>query len=413
MALVSAAASVVVGRTFGLIELYVIGAALVAAVLVAAVAVSMSTTSLSISRRPLPPVARVGDPARVHIEVSNTGRHRTPSLRLWEPVGDDGGAFMHLASLRPGGSATAAYRVPTARRGVMLLGPAEATRSDILGLWSRSAMIAGQQSLVVVPQVVTLAAPRVGSAGRLGQQLAARSLANVGTEFHSMRDYVPGDDLRRVSWRASARSDDLVVRQAAPDALTFALVVLDTRRPARFDASTGSADTDSAAFERAVSIAASVVTTLAETLSVRFVAPGIDLQGPGVAATALRWLAGVRSVADDAPVTPTRTGSPDQLGIAVVVSQRADGPILSSVRSCAGPSCTMLLVSVDDGERLGARAAAAADATTLRVSGGGDLQRFQHSWNEMVAGPGGRGPFDRDATGSQPVGIHERAAAGR
>ncbi len=53
-----------------------------------------------------------------------------------------------------------------------------------------------------------------------------------GTEFDSLRAYVPGDDVRSIDWRASARSRDVVVRTWRPERDRHLLLVLDTGRTA-------------------------------------------------------------------------------------------------------------------------------------------------------------------------------------
>ncbi|NUU22824.1 MAG: DUF58 domain-containing protein, partial [Streptomycetaceae bacterium] len=66
--------------------------------------------------------------------------------------------------------------------------------------------------------------------------------------FHSLREYVLGDDMRRVHWRSSARTGRLMVRRMIDVSLPTTTVVLDTN----LDAYRGDA------FETAVDIAASV-----------------------------------------------------------------------------------------------------------------------------------------------------------
>jgi uncharacterized protein (DUF58 family) len=53
-----------------------------------------------------------------------------------------------------------------------------------------------------------------------------------GTEFDSLRDYVDGDDVRSIDWRATARRDHLVVRTWRPERDRRLIVVLDTGRTA-------------------------------------------------------------------------------------------------------------------------------------------------------------------------------------
>ena len=120
-AIVAAAASFAIGRVFGLIELYVVGVGVVIAVLVAVISVQRRLPPLSVKRIVSPSMVSVGEPARVDIQLANLGRQASPYLQLWEPVGNNGGAPMQLAKLGPGQAASAAYRVPTARRGLILM----------------------------------------------------------------------------------------------------------------------------------------------------------------------------------------------------------------------------------------------------------------------------------------------------
>ena len=67
--------------------------------------------------------------------------------------------------------------------------------------------------------------------------------------FHQLREYVPGDDLRRIHWRSTARTGDLLVKQMVDTTRPELVVVLDNRA-----AAVGADD-----FEEAVDIVASVV----------------------------------------------------------------------------------------------------------------------------------------------------------
>ncbi|HEU0103083.1 MAG TPA: DUF58 domain-containing protein [Mycobacteriales bacterium] len=63
----------------------------------------------------------------------------------------------------------------------------------------------------------------------LDGQTAARTRGQ-GTEFDTLRDYVAGDDVRSIDWRATARRQDVVVRTWRPERDRQVVLVVDTGR---------------------------------------------------------------------------------------------------------------------------------------------------------------------------------------
>ena len=330
--------SVFAGRVFALIELYVVGAALVIAVALAMLVVRRPLPRLEARRVLRPALVAVGEPARVDLMVTNRAAFPSPSLKLWEPVGDKGGAPMQLAPLASGHTCSAAYRVPTARRGVLQTGPLRAERTDPLGFAVRGGWMAGADQVMVVPERIPLAFPHVNSPGRLGQYLRMKAYAQNSSEFHSHREYVPGDDLRRVSWKASARVGELIVRETAQEGVRHCTVVLDTMADGY--------DEDS--FERAVSAAASVVSAAAaEGVATRLVAPGIDLRGPEVAPLSLRWLATVEVGGEAVDHTAAGHGM-EGLCLLVVVTGSNATRVATATNHGAGPDDVLVTITTTD-----------------------------------------------------------------
>ncbi len=70
--------------------------------------------------------------------------------------------------------------------------------------------------------------------GRVGERLTRSG--GAGTEIHDSRGYQVGDDVRRIDWRAFARSDQLVVRVWREEVLARVEVLLDTSRSMALDA---------------------------------------------------------------------------------------------------------------------------------------------------------------------------------
>jgi uncharacterized protein (DUF58 family) len=98
--------------------------------------------------------------------------------------------------------------------------------------------LAGRQRSTEVPGRVRVLPPfhsRKHLPSRLARlrELDGRSAVRVrgqGTEFDSLREYVLGDDVRSIDWRASARSRNVVVRTWQPERHRRVLLVLDTSR---------------------------------------------------------------------------------------------------------------------------------------------------------------------------------------
>ncbi len=143
--------------------------------------------------------------------------------RLFRPL-EEPRAILFLA---PGGSASFEYRV-IPMSGRHSFGEVRLRASDPLGLVEAEAVIAGveRESVRVAPRVaytrvlqrLRAAMPYAGS--------SARS-AGWGTAFYYLRDYVEGDDVRKIDWKALARTGKLMVKQfEAEEAVHVALVLL-------------------------------------------------------------------------------------------------------------------------------------------------------------------------------------------
>jgi uncharacterized protein (DUF58 family) len=365
-ALVAAAASFAVGRVFGLIELYVLGTGIVIAMLVALITVQRRLPPLSVRRIVSPSMVSVGEPARVDIQLANVGRQFSPYLQLWEPVGNNGGAPMQLAELGPGQTASAAYRVPTTRRGLVRTGPLRALRRDVLGLTQRTTLLAGTEEVLIVPHTIALPFPSVGSSGRLGQHLRMKSWGQTGTEFHSLREYVPGDDIRRINWKATARATSVIVRETALEGIRRCTIVLDT---------TGSqyaADS----FEHAVIAAGSITASSANAgVNTRFVTHDVDLRGPDVAANTLRWLATVETESGTPELASMNSGMSEGMGLVVVVTGTAESAAAAQLRAATGHDETLVVVCAT---RYTASSRFVVDATSTEA--------MIASWTALIVG---------------------------
>jgi uncharacterized protein (DUF58 family) len=228
--LLGGAAAVLSGRLLGLIELYVIGAGCAALVGLAVTRVAGTRLRLEVGRHVSPRRVHAGQPARVELTVRNQADRRTPVLRLHDPVSGTQGATVFLAPVEDGATMRSAYRLPTDHRGVVAIGPLGVVVSDPFGMASVTADAAPQTELIVLPRIdeIVPPPPSIGDEPLAGLRVASLA-ASGGDDFAALRDYVVGDDLRRVHWPSSARHDDLLVRQDEVHWQGRTTVVLDTR----------------------------------------------------------------------------------------------------------------------------------------------------------------------------------------
>lgn len=153
----------------------------------------------------------VGERAGVQVIVGNSSGRRQLPGRLELVVGSGRAAFT-VPSLADGERFDELYTVPTHRRAIIDVGPVSSVRGDPVGLCRRERQWTGVEQLYVHPKISPL--DRLGS-GFLkdleGQ--TTQDLSNSDVAFHTLREYVPGDDRRHIHWKTTARVGTMMVRQ--------------------------------------------------------------------------------------------------------------------------------------------------------------------------------------------------------
>ena len=175
-------------------------------------------------------------------------RRSWPSATRWPAPGAPGSTSSRSARR----AARAAYRLPDRARAASSPSARSTVEvADPFGLAGQRRAGAPASSSPSSPtSTSSLAPPGGGDRDPLGGRRAPPLLGRQGDEFYAIREYVVGDDLRRVHWPSTARHDELMVRQDEMPWQDRTTVVLDVRRASHTEAS----------LERAVSAAASVVT---------------------------------------------------------------------------------------------------------------------------------------------------------
>src|SRR5207247_8722648 len=123
--------------------------------------------------------------------------------------------------------------------------------SDPFGLARITIRIPETNDLIVYPQVEDIPANELSLQGAGFGDSSSRQLYRSAAEFYTMREYVTGDDLRRMHWPSVARTGHLMIRQDETTRRSVATVFFDNRNSAL-----GAAG--SPGFERGVSVTATL-----------------------------------------------------------------------------------------------------------------------------------------------------------
>ncbi|CAN5499598.1 DUF58 domain-containing protein [soil metagenome] len=200
-------------------------------VLAVDIGLAASTRSLHLTRSG-DTSARLGEPVDIALIATNTGKRRFRGLirDAWAP---SAGAEprTHSVDIAAGQRQRVDTRLRPNRRGDQQSAMVTARSIGPLGL-------AGRQSSHRVPWTARILPPflsRKHLPSRLAKLRELDGLLPVlirgqGTEFDSLREYVPGDDVRSIDWRATARRADVVVRTWRPERDRRVVIVVDTGR---------------------------------------------------------------------------------------------------------------------------------------------------------------------------------------
>lgn len=211
-----------------------LGAAVFTVAVIVAVLWTLGRPQLSIDLVIRPKRVTVGERATAEVTVVNSATRRQRPLRLEVTVGE-AVAGVALPTMAAGASEQELLIIPTARRAVIPVGPVTSVRGDPLGMLRREIQWSGTYTLGIEELFVHARTVMVGSltAGRLrdleGETSNDRSPSDVA--FHTLREYVPGDDRRHIHWRTTARQPDgkLMVREFVDTRKTNLALLLSLR----------------------------------------------------------------------------------------------------------------------------------------------------------------------------------------
>lgn len=241
----------VVGRIFGAQPLEQLGFGLLALVLIALGVLRLGNNDLEVTRTVAPERVRAGNEVTAEIRVENIGRGAAPLLLLEDRLPSElaGRARFAISGIEARGTREVRYELKPGRRGRYLVGPLEITYTDPFGLARIRTRGALESGFLAYPGAEKLSLPRdTGHRKSLTSSARRQPTGQQGDEFYTLRDYIEGDDLRRIHWPSTAKRARYMVRQEETPWHTKATVLLDDRR----------GPYAGGAFDRAVEVATSV-----------------------------------------------------------------------------------------------------------------------------------------------------------
>jgi len=215
---------------------------------------------LTCARLAQPTRVQAGQQSQVELKLENPGRTPTGLMLLEDTIPYVLGSRPRFVidQLRPKWQREMTYSVRSDVRGRYILGPLTVRLSDPFGFVELSRAFSARTALVVTPVIHQLPTTTLSGDWSGTGDNRPRAFAAAGTEDITVREYRLGDDLRRVHWRSTARTGEIMVRREEQPHQSRVTIMLDSRTGAH--RGTG----PSSSFEFAVSAAASVASHLAD-----------------------------------------------------------------------------------------------------------------------------------------------------
>jgi uncharacterized protein (DUF58 family) len=176
-------------------------------------------------RGPHPAPLFEGDELLLEVGLDNAGAARGPA---WIAGNVAGRALDAGTGLVPRTGWRSEVVLAGLRRGPVGATGWSIVTSDPLGMWRGRRRCADKEVALVLPRFMSLT-------GRVEVRELESSVpsprAGAGSEMFGIREYRPGDSLRRIHWRSTARHGELVVREYQPPGLQVLGIMVDPAPP--------------------------------------------------------------------------------------------------------------------------------------------------------------------------------------
>jgi uncharacterized protein (DUF58 family) len=375
----------IAARFVGSPELHIVAVGVAVLPFASAAMVRWTRARLQVTRRLSHTKVQPGQRVTVELEIENGAPTSTSFILVEDRLPPTLGrpARLVLSGIPGKNTQRVSYSMVCRTRGRFSIGPLRMDLSDPFALTKVRLEFSDKDDLVVFPEIEELDRAPSSQYGSGAGESASRQLFRTAEEFYTMREYMLGDDLRRIHWPSVARRGKLMIRQDESARRSLATVVLDTRVGAFGQAY-------SEPFEKAVSVAASLGVHLSRSGFGLRLAAG---QTRPVAVTEDAFLEALASASHTPTkplgsiLVPLRTSAVPDTTLVVVTSppHPADVSAMIRIGTIFGPKMAAFVYPIDpDTLPEGQRANMVEQATTARLS------LVRAGWDVFVLPPQGR-----------------------
>ncbi|QDU78551.1 hypothetical protein Pla110_02550 [Polystyrenella longa] len=194
--------------------------------------------NLSVRRYCVVETAEVGEYAEVELRIDNSGSIPVPWVILEDSVPMDAltmkpskitieGERMSIISVGSKGQKKLKYKIVFNSRGYYQIGPTMLESGDVFGLNRRYRVLTKPIYIMVYPKVVPLAGFSLESRRPMGEVRMSHRLFEDPSRISGVREYIEGDALNRIHWKASARTGKLHCKTFEPSCVMGSTILLD------------------------------------------------------------------------------------------------------------------------------------------------------------------------------------------
>jgi uncharacterized protein (DUF58 family) len=193
---------------------------------------SKSDLNVEVKRKLTQESVMTGETVTVKFEVTNNGKERIDFLEIYDTLPAElcptEGTNHLIVSLDAGEKMEFTYEILCSKRGIYKIGPTYLRTRGPLGFNFSENTKPTAIMLHVLPKIEKLKSGDLPFK-RTGQWpgVIHSSQRGAGMEFYGLRNYLPGDELRRVGWKASARMGRLVTIENESERSTDIVIILD------------------------------------------------------------------------------------------------------------------------------------------------------------------------------------------